>query len=212
MICSFCKQPMVAWYDQQFKVTYHHCPTCGFIQLDPADRVEAADEFAQYELHENSIEDEGYVDFLNRAIDGGIGKFMDGGRLLDFGSGPEPVLAELLRRRGYEVTLYDLFYHDVPSAFEKTYAGIVTTEVVEHLADPPAVFKRLAACLDKGGYLSLMTLFAPEERDVFLDWHYRRDPTHIAFYTPETFRYFESLYGLRLIDHDGKRVATFRRV
>jgi 2-polyprenyl-3-methyl-5-hydroxy-6-metoxy-1,4-benzoquinol methylase len=152
------------------------------------------------------------VRFLSGVIDDGIGKYLETGHVLDFGSGPTPVLAELLRRRGYEVSLYDLFYHDDPSVFDGTYDGIVSTEVVEHLADPIGTLRRLSGCLESGGYLSLMTLFAPEDKAVFLDWHYRRDPTHIAFFHLKTLARFEALFNLRLIDHDGKRVATFRKL
>ncbi len=56
------------------------------------------EERAEYDLHENSIEDMGYVNYLDNFLIKAVDPYINEGQALDFGCGPEPVLAELLKR------------------------------------------------------------------------------------------------------------------
>ena len=42
------------------------------------------------------------------------------------------------------------------------------------------------------------------DRDAFFGWHYKDDPTHIAFYSRETFEYLSGFWsaGLEIIGND----------
>lgn len=141
----------------------------------------------RYLQHENSRENRGYVEMLESFIQKGIGPFAaPGARILDFGCGPEPVLAELLRERGYQVDTYDLFFQPDEGYREKRYDLILLVEVLEHLTNPREALRDLAGRLDPGGVLSLMTLFHPGNRASFAGWWYRRDPTHVSFFTAGT--------------------------
>ena len=46
--------------------------------------------------------------------------------------------------------------------------------------------------LVKEGFLGVMTTFLSDEKD-FGQWYYRKDPTHVAFYRPETFEVIASM-------------------
>mgnify|MGYP003332095713 CR=1 FL=1 len=53
-------------------------------------------------------------------------------------------------------------------------------------------FKRIDEMLVKEGFLGVMTTFLSDEKD-FGQWYYRKDPTHVAFYRPETFEVIASM-------------------
>ena len=56
--------------------------------------------------------------------------------------------------------------------------------MIEHLHDPMSELARLWALLKPDGVLGLMTAFRVED---FAGWYYKRDLTHIRFFTPDTF-------------------------
>lgn len=62
---------------------------------------------------------------------------------------------------------------------------ITCSEVLEHLHNPLATLEDMAAVLRPGGTIVIMTGWPPAAAD-FHRWHYRRDPTHVAFYGPAT--------------------------
>ena len=80
--------------------------------------------------------------------------------------------------------IYDYFYAPDETVFQKRYDFITSTEVIEHLHDPMRELERLWQCLSEGGVLGLMTAFRTED---FANWYYKRDLTHIRFFTPATF-------------------------
>ena len=48
--------------------------------------------------------------------------------------------------------------------------------------------------LVKEGFLGVMTKFLSDEKD-FGQWYYRKDPTHVAFYSPKTIEVIASMMG-----------------
>ncbi|MBU0573063.1 MAG: class I SAM-dependent methyltransferase [Candidatus Margulisbacteria bacterium] len=188
---------------------YHWCDSCDFISLDESKIVSAEREKKEYSFHQNSLENEGYVnmfrDFIDRAIRPCKPQITTA---LDFGSGPGPVLAELLRREGFETDIYDKYFSPDKVYFNKKYDLITATEVFEHLRDPLATMKLLKDHLNEGGVLAIMTLFHPNDEEEFLKWWYIRDATHIAFYMPRTLERMALECGMRVQYCDGKRFMS----
>lgn len=112
---------------------------------------------------------------------------------LDFGSGPGPTLSLMLRERGYDMAIFDPFYANDPAVLNRTYDFITATEVIEHIARPAEVFHTLFNLLPAHGVLGLMTRLVPTDRR-FTDWHYQKDPTHISFYSPQTFHWMATTW------------------
>ncbi len=191
---------------------YRRCLACDFIFLDDQFVLSPESEFAVYENHENSIDDLKYVAYFKRYIDAAIRDYVAPGDLqcLDFGSGPEPVLARVLERDfGWSVDIYDKFYA-TSSVYEgREYDLITSTEVVEHFSDPMQYFRLFKKLLRPGGILSIMTLFHPTDNDDFLDWFYIRDPSHIAFYSPKTMAVIAASLDLSVVFCDNRRYITF---
>lgn len=97
--CKICGSDTREFLDKQFNVTYYHCGICEFISKDEATIVSPEDEKAEYDLHNNSYDDEGYLNMFRRFYDRSIKDFANGGHAaLDFGSGPEPVLLDCYRK------------------------------------------------------------------------------------------------------------------
>ncbi len=173
---------------------YDRCPTCGLRFLDPAHHPDRVTERAHYALHENDPDDPRYRAFLARLADPLLAELPPGASGLDYGSGPGPALAAMLREAGHRVALYDPVFAPDTRVLEATYDFITCTETAEHFHDPAFEFARLDALLRPGGVLALMTQFQTDDAR-FANWHYRRDPTHVVFYREETMRWIAAQYG-----------------
>jgi hypothetical protein len=206
--CIICKENTYSFQHPKSHVLFHECPSCEVIFKDRMHYPTPIQEKKTYDDHHNSVENIGYVNFLNNFIDSAILPFKQKGSILDFGSGPVPVLASLLRNSGdFEVDIYDPHYA-VDFTFEKQYDIITATEVIEHLKDPVETLKYLKYYLKTEGIISIMTLFHPRNREQFLDWFYTRDVTHLVFYTPYTITVVAKIIGMKVIDTNGYRYAV----
>ena len=93
-------------------ILYHRCSNCGFVYLDEKHYLSSDKEKKRYLLHDNTLQNKGYVKMLEEFIEKTVVAYVKvGERVLDYGSGPEPVLAELLRRRKFNVEIYDKYFN-----------------------------------------------------------------------------------------------------
>ncbi len=210
-ICKVCSGETYDLFDKQFNIMYVRCKSCGFVHLEDEHHVSFDEERAEYDLHENSIEDEGYVNYLDRFLQTAVDPFVKSGKALDYGCGPEAVLAVLVRQRGFTVKTYDRHFEHDKDAFEHRYDLITSTEVFEHFHDPCIEMGKICDLLKSGGLLSIMTSVPPEDK-AFLNWGYRREQTHISFFTKEAFKVLGNKCGLELIYHDNKRITVFKKM
>lgn len=192
---------------------YWHCQMCDLVFLDPSQRLNDQEEKDQYDLHHNQIEDEAYCQFLGRLIEPLLSAFttesFDQLLGLDFGCGPEPVLAELLGQRGIAMAAYDPLFSNDPTILEKTYDMITCSEVVEHVYQPLTVWRQLDQLLNPGGTLGVMTGMLPSWEG-FADWHYRRELTHVCFYSLKTMDWVAETFGWSMT-LSSKNVVIFRK-
>lgn len=185
---------------------YRLCGECRLIFVPPADRLGPAAEKARYATHRNSIEDAGYCRFLNRLLEPML-KFLDPGmRGLDYGCGPGPTLSRLAARAGLECDDYDPLFRDME--LEPPYDFIFSTECFEHFSSPWNELERIVQILRPGGSLGIMTELW-QSIPAFADWHYTRDPTHIAFYHRDTIDWIAANFGLELLWTDEERCFVF---
>jgi 2-polyprenyl-3-methyl-5-hydroxy-6-metoxy-1,4-benzoquinol methylase len=154
-------------------------------------------ERAEYDLHQNAIDDPGYRDFLSRLAAPLTERLAPGAHGLDFGCGPGPALAQLLREAGFEMSLYDSFYLPDEGALAAHYDFICATEVVEHLHLPGEELARLWSMLEPGGVLGVMTKLVRDQA-AFVRWHYKNDPTHVCFFSEETWHWWARVRGASL--------------
>ncbi|WP_020414816.1 class I SAM-dependent methyltransferase [Microbulbifer variabilis] len=187
-VCPLCRHKAVQFYYRDKFRSYHQCDRCALVFVPTEYHLTPDEEHAYYDLHENSMEDEGYHRFLSRCAAPLLDELLPASDGLDFGCGPAPLLARILADNGHRVDLYDRYYAPTTGALNKSYDFIVATEVVEHLVSPGDELTCLWQRLRDGGVMALMTklVISPER---FASWHYIRDPTHISFFSVQTFQW-----------------------
>lgn len=194
MHCPVCEAPQCHDFQTVGERIYLRCSRCQATFLHPEQRPGPADELAEYQLHQNTAEDPDYRLFLRKLSDPLLARLPPRSQGLDFGCGPGPALATMLREHGHSVAIYDPFFQPDDSALRATYGFVTCTEVIEHFHQPAQEFRRLDALLAPGGWLGLMTNFQTDDSR-FAGWHYRRDPTHVVFYREATLRWLAQHHG-----------------
>lgn len=207
--CPLCNSVDTSPYHVDQRRPYLSCARCELVFASPASFPDRAAERAEYDLHRNDIADTGYRKFLSRLADPMSERLPAGARGLDFGCGPGPALADILRTRGFEVALYDIFYWPDEQVLRHRYDFICATEVVEHLHQPGLELSRLWSLLLPGGWLGIMTKLV-RDRAAFATWHYKNDRTHVCFFSAATWRWWARRNGAALELH-GADVILLRK-
>jgi hypothetical protein len=192
--CPLCHGNEAGVFVEVDEKRYWRCPGCLLTFLDSARRLAPEAELTHYLSHENEIDDPGYRAFLSRLATPLIERLPAGSSGLDYGCGPGPALAHMLREAGHTVAVYDPFFAADEAVLSATYDFITCTEVAEHFFCPAAEFERFDALLRPGGWLGIMTSFLTDD-DTFTAWHYRKDPTHVVFYKRETLEFVATRLG-----------------
>lgn len=207
--CPLCGAGHAAFYHRDARRPYLQCRRCDLVFVPPDYLPDTAAERAEYDLHRNDVNDAGYRRFLSRLATPLLARLPAGASGLDFGCGPGPALARMLRARGLSVALYDPFYAPDASVLCGRYDFICATEVVEHLHRPGAELARLWRLLAPGGWLGVMTKLV-RDADAFSRWHYKNDPTHVCFFSAATWHWWTARRGAHA-QFEGADVILIRR-
>lgn len=194
--CSLC-DAKTAFYAAFRDKDYYRCLSCRSVMMDPVFFLTPAEEKKRYDQHNNDVNDPRYRNFVQPLVDKVLAKFTAEAKGLDFGAGPGPVVAVLLREQGYNVALYDPYYWDQPELLSQRFNYLICSEVIEHFRAPQHEFALLRSLLLPGGSLFCMTELFRDDID-FSNWSYNTDPTHYFFYHRKAIelinsRYFKSL-------------------
>jgi 2-polyprenyl-3-methyl-5-hydroxy-6-metoxy-1,4-benzoquinol methylase len=184
-------------YHRDRRRDYRQCADCALVYVPATQRLDAAAEKAEYDLHDNDPQDAGYRRFLSRLAEPLLARLKPARQGLDFGCGPGPTLSLMLAEAGHRVDHYDAFYADDRAVFGRRYDFITATEVVEHLHAPGEELQRLWDMLKPGGVLGLMTKLVIDA-EAFAAWHYKNDRTHVCFFSRATFAWLAQRLGARL--------------
>lgn len=207
--CPVCRAPGLGPFGTFETRRYLRCAICRATLLDPAQHPDRAAEKAQYDLHRNDPHDPGYRAFLDRLAAPLRARLAPGGEGLDYGCGPGPALATMLAEAGHPMALWDPIYAPDPAPLSRRYDFVTCTEVAEHFHHPAESFDAMCALVRPGGWLGIMTCFQTEDA-AFARWHYRLDPTHVAFYRRETLAHLAGQRGWHF-ESPAKDIALLRR-
>ncbi|WP_299019935.1 class I SAM-dependent methyltransferase [uncultured Photobacterium sp.] len=208
--CPLCHSQSAGTFHQDKRRAYFRCLDCALIFAEPDALLPPEDEKAVYDQHENNPEDLGYRSFLGRLATP-LAERLGASPLsgLDFGCGPGPTLSVMLEEMGYNMAIYDPYFAHKPEALERQYDFVTCTEAIEHFYTPAKEWGQLIGMVKPGGWLGLMTKLATDI-DAFVQWHYKNDPTHVSFFSRETFRYLAQRDSLE-VEFVGNDVILLRK-
>lgn len=209
--CKICGSETQELHDSLIKVTYDVCQKCDFIYKQTRYHLPNDLEKERYDTHNNDTEDEGYKNIFRNLLETHVRPLKNVKSILDFGSGPYPMLQKIFEQEGYEVTIYDYYYHKDSTYLNQKYDLITSTEVIEHLSEPLLEIEKLVSLLKDQGYLALMTNFRTMNLDAFLSWWYKRDHTHIAFFNQKTFDYLKERFHLVEVSNNHKNIIVLQK-
>ncbi len=205
MDCPLCKSLLQTNMDDYF----YKCDCCEAIVKDKAYYLSAEEEKSRYEEHNNDVNDFGYQKFTAPVTNAILEKYEPHHTGLDYGCGTGPVITEMLRQNGYQVRLYDPFFHPDMDYLNHRYDYIFSCEVFEHFHNPNDEIVKIVNLLKPGGRLLIMThIYDPSIP--FKHWYYRNDATHVFIYQKPTFLYIARVFKLE-IESLNNRMAVYRK-
>jgi len=176
--------------------------------VHPEHHLSPEHELARYATHNNNRSDEKYVAFLEQLLVPFVQELPPESTVLDYGSGPSPVMAELLRERGFAINIFDPHFASDEAVLENVYNGIICSETAEHFYAPRRNWQIMARCLNPGGIVGIMTLLHDDEPDI-AHWWYVQDPTHVVFYSAKTMGWIAEWQNWRILSINS-RVVIFQ--
>jgi SAM-dependent methyltransferase len=184
------------------------CAHCFLIFSEPQFFISADEEKSRYALHNNSITDKGYVNFLNQAITPSLAYINESMKGLDYGCGPGPTLSLLLNQRNIECDNYDPFFF--AEIKKSSYDFIFATECFEHFHRPLKQLQHIDTLLKPKGILSVLTDRWENEKH-FANWYYTKDPTHVCFYHEKTFDFICQNFAFKLLHKSTNRLVILEK-
>lgn len=199
MNCTLCNTELTNKIDNE----YYQCGTCNAIVKEESLWYSSDKEKHHYEQHNNDINDLGYQKFTS-PVTNAILKLLSNDSLgLDYGCGKGPVITEQLRKKGYEIDLYDPYFYPDESYLDKSYDYIFSCEVFEHFYNPKEELIKLKNILKNDGWLIIKTHLYENQTD-FNNWYYKKDQTHVFIYTFKTVEYIAKTLNFEIINLEEK--------
>jgi SAM-dependent methyltransferase len=185
---------------------FYNCNTCGTIFRHSSHYLSSEKEKERYLLHNNDVEATNYQAFVIPIINEVCRSFESKSNGLDFGAGTGPVVSKLLMDKGYQMSLWDPFFHQDESVLKHRYDFIVCCETIEHFHNPLKEFELMLTLLKPDGKLCCMSELLPKDMS-FNDWYYKNDPTHVVFYSEENLKWIKENVGFSEVRIDGRLIV-----
>lgn len=196
--CPLCASDDIIAFSHDKRRNYWQCQCCTLVYAQRDTILSADAELAQYQLHQNNLDDPHYRQFLTRLAQPLLQHLprqaMNG---LDFGCGPGPLLAKMLSEAGHNMAVWDPFFAADSQVLTWQYDFICCTEAIEHFTNPGNEWALWQRLLKPEGVLAIMTKRYTDAK-AFAGWHYKNDPTHISFFSEQTFHFLAQRDGYSL--------------
>ncbi len=204
--CPLCKSRSNPFYKDK-RCSYFKCTNCMSVFLDRKQLPDSETEMKRYLEHNNDVNDPGYQKFVSPIVSSVLNDFTKKDYGLDYGAGPGPVVAKLLKEKNFQIEVYDPFFHDDKKVLAKKYNYIICCEVIEHFHHPKKEFEKLKNMLLPNGKIYCMTDLYDEEID-FRNWYYKNDQTHVFIYHEKALEWIKGNLNFTGINVDD-RLITF---
>jgi hypothetical protein len=195
--CPLCATSGSVPFHRDDRRQYLRCHACQLVFVPSAFFLSPEDEKSCYDQHQNDPADPAYRRFLSRLANPLVERLPPGARGLDFGCGPGPTLSLMMAEAGFPSAIYDPFYAPTAAVWRDEYDFVTASEVVEHLHHPMSDLQRAWSVLKPDGWLGIMTKRV-RDAAAFARWHYKNDPTHVAFFADATFAWLASHWSAEL--------------
>ena len=196
--CPLCTSPSTSFLHKAGRASgfreFLHCDNCDLAFVPRSFLLTPEQQKARYLEHNNDVHDPDYREFLGRLYYQIKPHLKAGAKGLDYGCGPGPALVTMMQEDGFDVEMYDVYFHADDSVLNERYDFVTCTETAEHFSDPAVEFRRLASLLRSPGWLGVMTGM-PADWSQFPDWYYHHDPTHVNFFSHRTMDWIARRYG-----------------
>ncbi len=206
--CPLCGEAKIAIEGQRYALAleFAECPSCGLVFIPQRFHLSPAEEMKRYALHENTADNPSYIEYLTNIADDAL-RFSNGAKsALDFGSGENQVLTEILAGKGIACEAHDPAYGF--SVAHGQFDIVFAVEVLEHFRNPAQEIALISRLVKPSGTVYVRTRFCDGITD-FSSWWYAKDRTHIRFYAIKTMRRIAAILGKNLVWTNNKDVAVF---
>ena len=193
MNCTLCNTVLKNQVDDYFFI----CDECGAYIRDSKFFLPPEQEIKRYKEHQNDVNDIRYQAFTSPITHAILQNQNKKDLGLDYGCGTAPVISKQLLENGFNIKLYDPFFYPDEDYLNYSYEYIFSCEVFEHFHSPKQQLEKLLSLLKKNGNLYIMTHLYHSNIN-FKNWYYRRDPTHVFIYTPQTIEFIAAYYNLTI--------------
>lgn len=187
--------------EQSLAKEYLKCAICSLVWLEQSYHPSAHSEKTRYLEHNNSLDSPSYLQYLKRLSDRIVRRLSPPAHGIDYGCGPVEGMRAILEKEGYCVQSYDPFFFPKLPDSGATFDFLLCSEAAEHFFRPKEEFDRMQRLLKPGGFAAFSSMLHPSLEE-FPHWFYRRDPTHVVFYSPETLSWIAQHYGWNLLELD----------
>ncbi|MCB0391419.1 MAG: class I SAM-dependent methyltransferase [Bdellovibrionales bacterium] len=177
--------------------------------LSPENYLSFAEEKQRYELHNNDLQQKGYLYHINNLWLPLKEKLKPRSVGLDFGSGPQPAFSEYMKQQGFQVNTWDPFFANDKSVLDVKYDFITCLEVIEHCHSPRKELEKMMDMLKPNAFLAIGTSVLTRDLD-FSTWGYRSDPTHVVFFQPQSIEWIARHWQLDIV-YQTHKVTIFRK-
>lgn len=211
MFCEICNSHTEAIIHKSIK--YYKCLNCKFIFKDKRYYLSESQEKKRYLQHNNSLSNEGYINWLKSFLNEAVNPYLSSdSKVLDFGSGPCPVLPELINQPETLIDVFDKFFAMKEDYLNRKYDYIIMLEVIEHISTPLKTLKKLKNILNPKGKIGISTLLHQENDNTFKNWWYKEDKTHVSFFSSKTFIEIADILSFKIIKTNNKNLCVFELV
>jgi hypothetical protein len=210
MICKLCEKTQVFKLCENSVRKFYRCDFCELIFVPDEYHLSVVEEKVRYDLHDNSADNKGYVNYLEKVVKVVSGTVNKDKSILDFGSGKNAVLSDLFKKNGFNCTPYDPLYGLQNVALDNAFDILIACEVVEHLRDLRSelfLMKKMVA--DKSKIIIRTQLCPPSDR--FLKWWYIQDLTHINFFSLKSLEIAGQILDCDIEQTDEKDIFVLNR-
>ena len=193
MSCPLCNSSSTPIFHTDNSTKYYRCSDCELIFLSKKSILSFDEERGRYASHNNVSSDPRYIKYLTKTVDFVEPHRDSNSKILDFGSGKNAVLEYVYKNRGIKIDSYDPMYGIGLSLEKKSYDIVILCEVIEHLINPKKELEFINSLLKTDGMIFIRTSIFNDSMD-FATWWYRKDPTHIIFFSNRTIEKIRELF------------------